>query len=126
MSQFGNRSPAGDEARLACTADGADRARIAHDVSWIPHRRSVAVKRLGEPGPNPDELGLILRAAMAAPDHGALKPWRVIRCRQASRARLADLFVADKLERHPDSTEIQLEREREKATRPPVLLALIA
>jgi nitroreductase len=126
MSQFGNRSPVGDDACFACIVDESDRARIAHDVSWIPGRRSIAVKRLGEPGPNPDELGIILRAALAAPDHGALRPWRVIRCSQASRARLAYLFVTGKLERHADSTEVQLEREREKATRPPVLLALIA
>jgi nitroreductase len=126
MSQFGNRSPAGDDACSACIVDEMDRTRIVHDVSWIAGRRSVAVKRLGEPAPKPDELNLILRAALAAPDHGALRPWRVVRCSQASRARLADLFVTGKREWHPDSTEIQLEREREKATRPPVLLALIA
>jgi nitroreductase len=39
---------------------------------------------------------------------------------------LAEIFVQAKRVRHPDSTEIQLEREREKAVRPPVLLALIA
>jgi nitroreductase len=106
--------------------DKSDHARIGQDVSWISRRRSVAVKRLGEPAPQPNELRLILHAALAAPDHGALRPWRVVRCSEASRARLADLFVAGKRERHPDSTETQFEREREKAMRPPVLLALIA
>ena len=126
MPQFGNRSPAGDDACFACTVDETDRARVARDVSWIPNRRSVAVKRLGGHAPTTDELNLILRAALAAPDHGALRPWRIVRCSRASRTRLADLFVTGKRERHPDSTEVQLEREREKATRPPVLLALIA
>jgi nitroreductase len=84
------------------------------------------VKRLGGPGPTREELHTILRAALAAPDHGALRPWRIVRCTAASRARLAELFVEAKRARHPDSTEIQLEREREKAMRPPVLLALIA
>lgn len=126
MSQFGNRSSVGDDAGSASSGSATDRARIAHDVSWIPDRRSVAVKRLGAPAPSPDELNLILRSALTAPDHGALRPWRVIRCGPTSRARLADLFVAGKNERHPDSSEIQLEREREKALRPPVLLALIS
>ncbi|MDQ7249658.1 nitroreductase family protein [Dongia sedimenti] len=126
MPQFGDRSPEDCDARSACVEGEIDRARIARDVSWLAGRRSVAVKRLGAPGPNSGELEIILRAALAAPDHGALRPWRVVRCSQASRARLADLFVTGKRERHPDSTEVQLEREREKAMRPPVLLALIA
>jgi nitroreductase len=126
MSQFGGRSLSGEGSCAACVLDEADSARISHDVCWILGRRSVAVKRLGEPAPKPAELDLILRAALAAPDHGALRPWRIIRCSPASRTRLADLFATGKRHRHPDSTEIQIEREREKATRPPILLAMIA
>lgn len=97
-----------------------------HDVSWLQGRRSVAVKRLGPPAPTDDEIRQVLSAALAAPDHGALRPWRLILCAPQSRERLADLFVAAKLARHPGSTQIELEREREKALRPPVLLALVA
>ena len=99
---------------------------VRHDVSWLQRRRSVAVKRLGPPAPTDEEVREILGAALAAPDHGALRPWRLILCAPESRERLAELFVAAKLVRHPDSTEIELAREREKALRPPVLLALIA
>lgn len=106
-----------------CSDDGSE---PRHDVAWIAERHSVAVKRLGPPAPSADQLDLILRAALTAPDHGALRPWRIIRCGKESRGRIAELFVAGKLRRHPDSTEIQIEREREKAMRPPVLLALIA
>ena len=97
-----------------------------HDVSWLQGRRSVAVKRLGPPAPTDEELHEILSAALSAPDHGALRPWRLVLCAPVSRERLAELFVAAKLARHPDSTGLELEREREKALRPPVLLALIA
>jgi nitroreductase len=96
------------------------------DISWMAERRSVAVKRLGPPGPSDDELRQILGAALAAPDHGALRPWRLILCAPESRERLAEIFVAAKLARHPDATAIEREREREKALRPPVLLALVA
>jgi nitroreductase len=111
---------------LACSADDAVRARLAVDIAWVLERRSVAVKRLGEPGPTLAELQSILRASLTAPDHGALRPWRIIRCTRESRQLLAELFVKGKLKRHPDSTEIQIAREREKAVRPPVLLALVA
>ena len=95
-------------------------------ISWLPERRSVAVKRLGTPGPTEEELDLVLRAAIAAPDHGALRPWRVIRCLESGRARLADLFVQSKLHLKPDATDAELSREREKAMKPPILLAMLA
>jgi nitroreductase len=105
-------------------------ARIAfgqqHDISWLAERRSVAVRRMGGPGPDESELGRILAAALAAPDHGALRPWRVVRCNAQGKARLAELFVASKLRVKPDATEIELGRERDKAMKPPVLLAMLA
>ena len=68
-----------------------------HDISWLAERRSVAVKRLGPPAPSEGELEQILRSALAAPDHGALRPWRFVICTPQSRERLADLFVAAKV-----------------------------
>jgi nitroreductase len=97
-----------------------------HDVSWLAERRSVAVKRLGPPAPAEDELRQILSAALAAPDHGALRPWRLVLCTPDSRERLAELFVAAKLGLNPAATDLELTREREKAVRPPVLLALVS
>ena len=113
-----------DDQQAVPNGEGASPGR--HDVSWLQGRRSVAVKRLGPPAPTDEELHEILSAALSAPDHGALRPWRLVLCAPVSRERLAELFVAAKLARHPDSTGLELEREREKALRPPVLLALIA
>lgn len=96
------------------------------DVSWLRERRSVAVKRLGPPAPTEDELQIILGAALAAPDHGGLRPWRIVLCAPEARSELADLFVAAKRRINPQATEIEMAREREKAERPPVLLALVA
>lgn len=94
--------------------------------SWLLNRRSVAVKRLGPPGPSAGEEHAILSSALNAPDHNALRPWRLVLCRPESRPRLADLFVAAKLALNPQASALELEREREKAERPPMLLALIA
>ncbi len=40
----------------------------------IASRRSIG--RLGEPGPTPEHLRIILEAAACAPDHGELRPFR--------------------------------------------------
>jgi nitroreductase len=96
------------------------------DISWLLERRSVAVKRLGPPAPSEEELEQILSAALAAPDHGALRPWRLVLCPSDTRERLAELFVAAKLNLNPAATDLELAREREKALRPPVLIALVA
>lgn len=116
--------------RLAATADENDipSAVGAWSIlpSWLLNRRSVAVKRLGSPGPSAEEQQAILSAALSAPDHNALRPWRLVLCQPESRPRLADLFVAAKLALNPQASALELEREREKAERPPMLLALIA
>ena len=89
-------------------------------------RHSVAVRRLGLPGPNPADLERILAAALMAPDHGALRPWQLIVIGQGARAALTDLFIAGKRRSQADLTQAEIDRERDKALRPPVLIALVA
>ena len=74
----------------------ASRSRLPSVTTFrgCAERRSVAVKRLGPPAPSDAELEQILRSALAAPDHGALRPWRIVICAPQSRERLAELFVA--------------------------------
>lgn len=54
-------------------------------------RRSV--KLVQEPGPSEEQLAQILQAAMSAPDHGRLRPWRFKLIRGEAIARLADLSI---------------------------------
>src|SRR6185369_7589604 len=58
--------------------------------------------------------------------HGVLRPWKVMRCTRRGQARLAELFIAAKLRQKPDANEAELTRERDKAEKPPVLLAMLA
>lgn len=88
-------------------------------------RRSVSPKRLRAPGPRPEHIDLILQAALRAPDHGGLHPWRVVEFREAQRAALADRFEAEKRRRDPLASPADLRKAREHATRPPVLLAFV-
>lgn len=46
----------------------------AEAIDFLLSRRSV--KFVQEPGPSGPELARILQAAMCAPDHGQLRPWR--------------------------------------------------
>lgn len=61
-------------------------------IDFLLSRRSV--KFVQAPGPSDDELGRILQAAMSAPDHGRLQPWRFALIRGQAIGRLTDLSIA--------------------------------
>jgi nitroreductase len=61
----------------------------SHLIDLLMQRRSVSPLRLGEPGPNPDEVRKLLTIATRVPDHGMLEPWRVILVQGTSREKLA-------------------------------------
>ena len=50
--------------------------------------------RLTEPGPDPEQLNVILRSAMRAPDHGRLRPWRFVVIAGERREALGRCFQA--------------------------------
>jgi nitroreductase len=86
----------------------------------------ASVKLLGEPGPGDAELQTIFKAAMRAPDHGKLRPWRFFVIRGESRQRLSELFAEGVRRREPGANAAQIEKEREKPLRAPVTIAVVA
>jgi len=98
---------------------------IQDKLTTVLSRRSVSPKRLGAPGPTAEELDLIVQAALRAPDHGSLHPWRVIEFPSDARPGLADLFEQEKRRRDPLTSEVDAGRAREHATRVPMLLAFV-
>lgn len=60
-------------------------------VDFLLTRRSV--KFVQAPGPSADQLDLILRAAMCAPDHGATRPWRFALVRGAAIPKLLEIAI---------------------------------
>src|SRR5260221_13407676 len=82
--------------------------------------------KLGEPGPTPDQVRTLLEAAIRAPDHGKLKPWRFLVIEGPARERLGDLWVDALRQREPGAPEVMLEREREKPLRAPAIIVVIA
>lgn len=89
-------------------------------------RQSAPAKLLGEPAPSDDELRPVFEAAVRAPDHGAIRPWRFKIIRGAARERLGDLFVEATRKRAPDTPPEKLEEVRGKPLRAPLLIAVCA
>lgn len=78
---------------------------------------------LTEPPPTSQEMRRILGAALCAPDHGQLRPWRFVIIRGEARAALGDVFVAAAHRRDPGDNA---ERFRSKAFAAPLVIALVA
>ncbi len=91
-------------------------------LDLLLHRQSASAKRLLAPGPNDAELHMIVAAALTAPDHGDLKPWRFLIIPDTSRDALADLFAAAAERDTPGSGD----KAREKSRNAPCLVAIIA
>lgn len=87
-------------------------------------RHSVGPKHLGPPGPRPDQLRTAFAAALRAPDHGKLTPFRFVVIDGEGLERLAELFV-DYGRRHGKDAEA-LQQERVRATQAPTVIGVVA
>ncbi len=81
---------------------------------------------IGDPAPDEETVRKLVAAALRAPDHGRLHPWRFISVRGEGRERLGDVFATALERRNPDVTPEFLERERQKPLRGPLLLVVVA
>jgi nitroreductase len=80
--------------------------------------------KLTSPGPTETHLQQILRAGTRAPDHGRLRPWRFLVIEGGQREKLADILVASAKRRCPGLPESDLQRERGKALRAPMIIVV--
>lgn len=85
----------------------------------------VSVPRLGDPAPAADQLDLMFRAALRAPDHGQLRPWRFLTIAGEARQALGELFADAVRQRDPAAAEAQA-KARNMPLRAPLLVAIIA
>lgn len=86
----------------------------------------VSVARLGEPAPTPEQRELLLRAALRAPDHGQLRPWRFLTIEGEARETLGELFARAELVRDAQAPTTVLDKVRAMPLRAPLLVAVIA
>ena len=59
----------------------------------------VSIHRLEAPGPTEGQLEMILQAALRAPDHGNLKPWRSVMVAGEGLTKLGQLLQQAQLDR---------------------------
>jgi nitroreductase len=93
-------------------------------IEALISRRSA--KGLVDPPPDEAALNQMLRAAIRAPDHGKLRPWRFILVSGDARKRLGDVMAESKRRLEPESAPAVLEREREKLLRAPLVIVVAA
>ncbi|MCC7079179.1 MAG: nitroreductase [Burkholderiales bacterium] len=89
------------------------------------HTRESAAK-LQEPAPDEVALEAILKAAVRAPDHGRLRPWRFIAIRGEALRRFGEVLAEALQARSPAIAPDMLARERAKALRAPLVVVVAA
>lgn len=86
----------------------------------------VSPAALDAPGPSDAALQKILEAAVAAPDHGRMRPWRFVLVDGAARDKFGALLAESLLRREPTAPAGKLEAERKKALRAPLIVVIAA
>jgi len=95
-------------------------------LQLLKTRRSVKPMELTGPAPTQPEVDTLLAIAARVPDHGKLAPWRFIvfegHARIAAGEVIAAAFRADR----PDATPDQIEFERQRLARAPLVIAVVS
>ena len=95
-------------------------------LQLLKTRRSVKPIELTGPPPTRAEIDTLLGIASRVPDHGKLAPWRFIvfegEARKAAGEKLAAVFRGNR----PDATADQVEFERDRLARAPLVIAVVS
>ena len=95
-------------------------------LDLLKTRRSVKPMLLGGPGLSAAEIDTLLTVASRVPDHGKLTPWRFIVFEGAGRLAAGEKIVDAFLKDHPDATPEQIEFERSRLARAPLVIAVVS
>ena len=86
--------------------------------------RRASSSKLADPAPPAELLDRVLTAALRAPDHGALRAFRVLVIEGAARRSFGELMAASAQRANPAIDEAGLEATRKKAERAPMILVV--
>lgn len=95
-------------------------------LDLLTTRRSVKIAELGEPGPAPAQVAMLLRVAARVPDHGKLVPWRFIVFAGAARAAAGRLIAEVFQAANPEAGEDRLAIERTRLARAPLVIGVVS
>lgn len=86
----------------------------------------VSVPRVSAPAPDAAQRELLFRAALRAPDHGQIRPWRFLTIEGEGLPALGELLVSALLAEQPEAKPEALAKARAMPLRAPLLVAVIA
>lgn len=89
-------------------------------------QQRVSCSKLTAPGPTPQQLEQLIRAAIRVPDHARLRPWRFLLIEGDGLDKLGELLVKVQLAQDPDATPQALQKARDKPRRAPAIIVVIA
>src|SRR5436190_23659865 len=95
-------------------------------IDLLTSRRSVKPIELSGPGPTAADLSKLLTVASRVPDHGKLTPWRFIVFEGDARLKAGDVIEAAFRQKYPDSPPEQIEYERKRLARAPLVIAVVS
>ena len=82
----------------------------------------ATAKTYGADAPTKEHLAIALQAAVRAPDHGRLRPWRFMLVEGAQRRKFGELLAESAKRRTPGLSDGDVQRERDKAMRAPLII----
>ncbi len=86
----------------------------------------VSIPVLTEPGPTASDIETMIKAAIRAPDHGQLRPWRFMVLNGENRHQLGDIFRQTIEMIQPDATDAVKQRFAAMPLRAPTVIIVIA
>ena len=95
-------------------------------IKLLTTRRSFKPVELLGPPPSPAEIDTLLTVASRVPDHGKLAPWRFIVFEGAARQKAGDAIASAFKVKYPDAKPDQIEAERGRLTRAPLVVAVVS
>ena len=96
-------------------------------IEFLSLRRSVTAKTMAVGKVDPSHLDQILTAGIRVPDHGALKPWKLVVISGAARVRLdSEIIHAEFTAANPDAKPEVEEIEKGRLQRADVVVAVLS
>jgi nitroreductase len=93
-------------------------------LSFLSNHQSIPAAELIEPAPNEQQLNVILQAAMSAPDHGHMNPFRFLIIQGDARTELSKVFEQAAINRNLDESAIL--KQKSKPLRSPMIICVVA
>ncbi|MDE0780974.1 MAG: nitroreductase [Alphaproteobacteria bacterium] len=90
------------------------------------NRASMPPRLFSDAAPARADVEQMLKAAMSAPDHGAVRPWRFHLIEGEARNRLGNLFAEVLLDRDPFATTTAIEKAKARPLRAPLIITVCA